>query len=385
MIVVIADDLSGASELANGARQCGLTAELQQAFDPSATCDVCAVNTESRSLPRDEAILRVADVARQISAAQPRWIFKKVDSMLRGHVGAEIEMMLQVIGDNRAILVPANPSRGRVIRSGQYLIDACPLNETPLAADPEFPRRTADVEQLVATTSLPIQTATRSPRSHGPLLFVPDVHSSHDVAYQAERADDFAVVAGAVDFFLALLARRCRVAVDPPKPCLIPPREAGCELLVCGSKAAWNDRVARCESRGIPWYCLPSDCATSESEEIRRRWVDHIADSLPVSKRALVGVGTQVIYDDAHRMIAQHHLAKAAREIGERSGVRRWFLEGGATASAVLGAMKCHRFPLGDPMPHGCAELLSADDSTLRWYVKPGSYVWPEQLWPGHD
>jgi len=93
MIVVIADDLSGASELANGARQCGLTAELQQVFDPSATCDVCAVNTESRSLPRDEAIMRIADVTRQISAARPRWVFKKVDSMLRGHVGAEIETM----------------------------------------------------------------------------------------------------------------------------------------------------------------------------------------------------------------------------------------------------------------------------------------------------
>ena len=385
MIVVIADDLSGASELANGARQCGLTAELQQAFDPSATCDVCAVNTESRSLPRDKAITRVAEIARQISVAKPQWVFKKVDSMLRGHVGAEIETMLQVIGGDRAILVPANPSRGRVIRSGRYLIDACPLNETPLAADPEFPRWTAHVEQLVATRSLPIQTATRSPRPHGPLLFVPDVQSTHDVTEQAERADDFAVVAGAVDFFLALLARRGRVVVDPAKPCLIPPRQADVELLVCGSKAAWNDRVARCLAGGIPWYCLPGDCATTESEASRRSWVDHVADSLRGTKRALVGLGTHVIYDDAQRMIAQNQLAKAAREIGERTGVRRWLLEGGATASAVLGAMKCHRFPLGNPMPHGCAELLSADDATLRWYVKPGSYIWPEPLWPGRD
>ena len=73
------------------------------------------------------------------------WIFKKVDSVLRGHPRAEIEAILGVTGQPRALLIPANPSRGRVIVGGKYLMDGVLLDKILCAHDPEFPRPSADL------------------------------------------------------------------------------------------------------------------------------------------------------------------------------------------------------------------------------------------------
>ena len=54
-IIVIADDLSGAAELANAALQAGFSAEVQMHFCPGTDADVVCVDTETRSLPPEAA------------------------------------------------------------------------------------------------------------------------------------------------------------------------------------------------------------------------------------------------------------------------------------------------------------------------------------------
>jgi len=75
MIVVIADDVTGAAELAGVALARGLRAEVQTAFDPGSNAEVVCVDTDTRLLPADEAAKRVAETARKIVAAKPEWIF----------------------------------------------------------------------------------------------------------------------------------------------------------------------------------------------------------------------------------------------------------------------------------------------------------------------
>ena len=97
-IVVIADDLSGAAELAGIAFARGLTAEVQTRFEPASEAQVIAVDTDSRGLSAEAATVRVRTIAEQVVRAQPALIFKKVDSVLRGQPRAEIDAILAATG-----------------------------------------------------------------------------------------------------------------------------------------------------------------------------------------------------------------------------------------------------------------------------------------------
>src|SRR5207249_3716119 len=149
MIAVIADDLTGAAELGAVGNRYGLNAEVVTGMllkddeperrsptrrDPSdlnrteskgsapagnAAADLICIDTDSRSCPPEEARRRVGQAAKALLASGAKGIYKKVDSILRGHVVAEIESLMSELGLQRALLLPANPTLGRVIRDGK--------------------------------------------------------------------------------------------------------------------------------------------------------------------------------------------------------------------------------------------------------------------------
>ena len=57
---------------------------------PSGRADVVCVDTDSRSCVAEDAGKRAADAVRELRAAGAQWIYKKVDSVLRGQVTAEL-------------------------------------------------------------------------------------------------------------------------------------------------------------------------------------------------------------------------------------------------------------------------------------------------------
>jgi len=111
MIVVIADDLSGAAELANVALQAGLSADVQLQFDATSDADVVCISTDTRSRDVLEAAATVEAVTRAVMTASPDFLYKKCDSLLRGWVAEEACAVARVLGRTRILLVPANPSR----------------------------------------------------------------------------------------------------------------------------------------------------------------------------------------------------------------------------------------------------------------------------------
>ena len=77
-------------------------------------------------------------------------IFKKNDSVLRGHVAAELQALMRVTGKQKALLIPQNPSKGRIVKDGIYYINGTPLDQTSFAYDPEFPAKTSLVNKLIS-------------------------------------------------------------------------------------------------------------------------------------------------------------------------------------------------------------------------------------------
>jgi uncharacterized protein YgbK (DUF1537 family) len=351
MIVVIADDLSGAAELAGAACRHGLRAEVQTVFFPGTNADVVCVDTDSRLLPSAEAAQRVAAVTRDVIAVNPRWIFKKCDSVLRGPVLAEARAVANAAGCERILLIPANPSRGRTIRAGTYLLNGQPLNETVFATDPAHPRFTANVKALL----------------EGDLanVTVPDIASVSEVRLQAELVDAHTLPVGAADFFTALLL--VRTARGIPSPAELP--VAGRTLLVCGSEASWPQRYRDAVARGIPAFSLPHD-------------IPSVLSQLRTNATAVIGIGNGLTTQKVTPGELSRQLAESVAAILRQSPVDRLLLEGGATSAAVIAALGWTRLRAEEVADSGVGVLRPATAAAPLLVIKPGSYPWPAAFWP---
>lgn len=373
-VVVIADDLSGAAELASAAATHGHTAEVRTAADVSHGPDVIAIDTDTRCLVPAAAARIVTHVAEQARAAGARWIYKKTDSVLRGNVRAEIEAILQASGLTRSLLVSANPSKGRVIREGVYYVQGVPLAETSFANDPLHPRRSSSVIELVsATGSVPV---AREYDVAG--IAVPDAASEGDLVRHAGHVDDVTLPAGGVEFFVALLERRLgkRPAIPAPQP-------SAPLVWICGSHMAWQQgRAADCARLEIGVQIMPE--ALHRTSDAALAWSALIEESLSTHNRvmAAIGPGPGIENLTIPPESLADHLAEAVAHLLQRRPVATACVEGGATAAALMRELSWTRMTaLPTPDLAGVSALVPAGVEGPLVLVKPGSYPWPEELW----
>lgn len=158
-IVVITDDLTGANDTAVQFYKKGLTVDmvfaLQQVNESNAS-DVLVINTDSRSLMIENAQKRIFVIGEHLNLEQKQ-IYKKVDSTLRGNIGAELEACLSVSDRNVAIFCPALPSANRIVKDGVCFVDGKPLLETEFATDPKTPVISSNVNKIIANqTNIPV-------------------------------------------------------------------------------------------------------------------------------------------------------------------------------------------------------------------------------------
>ena len=191
----IADDLTGAcdvaAELAAAGRRVRVAVSPEASLYPTEGDDLLIVNTQSRALAPAAAYARTHDALR---ACRAPLVLKKIDTALRGHLGAELDGALDALGAV-AFVLAAIPAAGRVTRGGCQWFGGRPLAETEFARDPEGPgavssiadviaresrRRVAVVgRDLVAAGGLATEVARR--RADGIDVFVVDAESDADV------------------------------------------------------------------------------------------------------------------------------------------------------------------------------------------------------------
>jgi uncharacterized protein YgbK (DUF1537 family) len=353
---VIADDLTGAAELATAAADMGFSAEVHTVFDPASDADIICLDTDTRSLSPQDGSEVVTRVSRDVLRAKPSWFFKKTDSVLRGNVRAEIEAVLRVTGLRRALLVPANPSKDRIIRDGVYYVHGVPLDQTAFSTDRDHPRTSKDVRELLGPSIGPEDVE------------LPDLKNLEDVRSHAGAADESTLAAGGVDFFRAVLDVRGGARMAPPvRETILPP-----VLLCCGSLQAWcAGRAGHCDEHGIP-VILPGDNLTVEP------WAERVIKAVVAGGIAMTAIGKKNPLRPEH---LTDSLAKMIVRVLERQKISTLCLEGGATAGAVLKALNVNRLTAVASTLPGVAALRSAMTPSLL--LKPGSYPWPEPFWHG--
>lgn len=156
---VVADDFTGANDAGSGFATAG--ARVNVLFDvPDQTdgqpADVWVISTDSRAADASLAATRAAAaVMSRPDIAREGWVVKKMDSTLRGNLGAETEAALTASGAPAALIVPAVPALGRTTLDGTCFINGVILTDTEYASDPKTPVNHASVlHRLEAQSAL---------------------------------------------------------------------------------------------------------------------------------------------------------------------------------------------------------------------------------------
>ena len=355
-MIVIADDITGAAEIAGIAHSLGQPVRLSCSCDNwrchEATSGTTVIATDTRSMTESQAVaetLRIADTIMPLTAA----VFKKTDSALRGHVVAELEALMQATGYRRAVYLPANPSKGRVIRNGIYYINNIPIHETDFSFDPEFPARTSVLRE-------------RFPNAEEKGIIMPDAENEEDIRnIIAEYDDGKTIFAGAADLFSAMIGMGCGRLKEPiakrPIPII---QNKNSTLILCGSTQS------KTLDLGIPVAPMPQEIYdgsddlslwdTTAYEQEQHSLIPSIPHTHRTGKEVAVHLRT-VMAEKARQLVAEHCPDQL-------------IIEGGATAWATLQALGWTEFTITAQLAPGVVQM-SATTGTLVT-LKPGSYPW---------
>jgi uncharacterized protein YgbK (DUF1537 family) len=121
--LLIADDLTGACDAAVHFARRGYRTHVRLDSHGEET-SVLAISAESRHLSAAELRPVMDELARRLPIAQARILFNKIDSTLRGNVGAEIAAALTAFGCEAAVITPAYPAMGRTVEEGYLRVRA---------------------------------------------------------------------------------------------------------------------------------------------------------------------------------------------------------------------------------------------------------------------
>jgi 2-keto-3-deoxygluconate transporter len=113
-------------------------------------CDVLVVDTESRSDDKDTAYKKTYELGKIAREKNIKYVYKKLDSTLRGNIGAEISGMMDSLEIQHAIIVPALPSYERITKNGNVYVKGVLLAETEIANDPKTPVKDSYIPKIIA-------------------------------------------------------------------------------------------------------------------------------------------------------------------------------------------------------------------------------------------
>ena len=233
---IIADDFTGALDTGVQFVRAGMSVmfviQPAQPVQPAQEeADVRVLSTESRNVDEATAAARVHAAVAEHSG---RTIFKKIDSTMRGHTGAEIEAVLAARSVQHAVVCPAAPDAGRTVEHGRLLVGGIALHETAFADDPHWPARTSMVAELLRRPCTDLEHVTTQAIVHSPTAIVSvDARTNEDLAAIVHAAH----AAGALPCGSLGLARVwANLFAQNAAPHTQPPKLARPILIVAGSR-----------------------------------------------------------------------------------------------------------------------------------------------------
>ncbi len=348
-MIVIADDITGAAEIAGIAFERGQQVHLQCGSDIKNSDfngeNVLVIATDTRSMSEQESSVESRRLAQQLPHPTPL-LFKKVDSALRGHVVSELAALLEATDYERAVYFPANPSKERTIKKGTYYIQGQPIHETAFSYDPEYP----------ATTSI---LQERFPDAAAHHILMPDAESLDEMEKNVHSYQDGKTLfAGGADLFAMLCPKGCQRNSSMEGI-------QGSVIMLCGSTQSQPIDI------GVPIVEMP--LAVYDGKQTAAEWLKNIDETsliLTIPHHHRTGKATAVYLRSV--------MAEVAKGLVARQRPDHLIIEGGATAWATLQALGWKDFTITRQIAPGVVQM-SATNGTLVT-LKPGSYPWSSYI-----
>jgi hypothetical protein len=372
MLIVLADDFSGATEIGGIANTNGLKVQIQKNFEVNDNLDVIIIDLDSRKLDAKDALTKTKFVSEKVNIAYPQaFHFKKVDSVFRGHISEEIRAQDEIHHFNRILVLPTNPSANRIIKTGEYFIDVLPLNKTQFASDPEFPRNTSFIRELFVWNgelSYFHFNSLNEPNTEK-WIGTSDIKSLVDIRDILKWTDKSNLVAGSGDTFRCFLEHHSLNQGSKKKVNIV----SDYQIMINGSTIINHEELDFISLNKIPKLEMKELIVNFEN------WSLEIAEVLNVhSQLSIYAPKTQNLDSD----IILDLLAKTANFIAEhlKNKTIHFILTGGATASAILEQFKAEKFSILNEWAAGVVSCRDPKNNRIIFTIKPGSYSWGERV-----
>ncbi|HEY9003504.1 MAG TPA: four-carbon acid sugar kinase family protein [Mucilaginibacter sp.] len=382
MIAVIADDLTGAAEIGGLGLRYDLNIEIICDNDLKSDADLLIISTDTRSMPEKEALVATQLLTAKLAEIKPGLVFKKVDSVLRGHVLGELAIHLKQLHLKKALLIPANPALGRIIKNGRYFINEQPIHLTSFACDPEFSITSPDIHDMLKADQDVVHIQKNDDELPESGIVVGECETEEEITKWIKRADSETLLAGGASLFKSLLEsfnlRRQSAQISGPE--LTYPA-----LFVCGSTFSKSQAaIAKIKDDGGPVSYMSSEILTSlqPSEKAFDSWANEIVTLLNENGKAVIAIHHSISANDTITATSlRNKKAMVVKKVLEKIAVKELLIEGGSTAAAIIRRLNLGRLvPLNQLAP-GVIKLKANGKENLFLTLKPGSYDWPTGTW----
>ena len=383
MIVVIADDISGAAEIAGIGLQYGLIVEMSTVVHQDAAADLLVIATDTRSMKEADAINEIKKITSEVLLLHPDLVFKKIDSVLRGHVIAELNEQLKILELKKALVVAANPSLGRTISNGKYFYNDQLIHLSSFSKDPEFAINTADVLKMLRTGSENVHVKKIEDDILEDAIFIGEVRSVEDLHSWAMRYEKNILPAGAAGFFSAMLDTM-HVKENKSEEMDIEKFEQT-TLFVCGSTFNKSrDDIQTIKNKGGPVSYMPASILGSgdNDDENFQLWSNEIVSYIHSNGKAIISIDPEGVKGmPVSAATLRKKTAIVVDRVFKQENIHELFIEGGSTAAAITRQQGFETFvPITELAP-GVVRMRVKEKEDLFITIKPGSYEWPAAVW----
>lgn len=398
---VIADDFTGASDIANTLAKGGLSTiqflGLQDSNAP-AGCEAGVVALKTRSIVAADAVAQsrqALDWLKRQGCTQ--FIFKycsTFDSTPAGNIGPVGEMLAQALGVYGVLACPAFPTTGRTVYQGHLFVGDRPLNESGLENHPLNPMTDSDIRRWLAKQSkeavglvpwsvvrkgaAALREALDAAAARKERLVIVDAVSDDDLSTIGEACADAPLLTGGSGIALGL------------------PRNFIKRGLASGAGSAFKGATG-------PEAILAGSCSKATLEQIDVHRGNHPALPIAVGDVMSGKIGCKDLVKFLHENVGKapivfssdrpervrevqdkfgrnqvaHKLdalfADTARELVE-GGTTRLVIAGGETSGAVVTALKLKALSIGPEIDPGVPALGSAEGRPLALALKSGNF-----------
>jgi 3-dehydrotetronate 4-kinase len=402
----IADDYTGASDLANTLTRAGLRT-VQTIGVPAddlalPEVDAVVVSLKSRSIEPELAVSRSRAAETWLRGRGAAHVLFKIcstfDSTDKGNIGPVMDALRAESGDKIVLVTPAFPETGRTVYQGNLFVGSVPLNESPLKDHPLNPMHDANLVRVLARQSrtkvglVELSVVTRGPEAVRARLAalsadgfgaaIIDAVFDLDLETIGVVALDHRVSVGASGIGLGLA--RALAAAGGTNACSATSDAAvgGPAACLAGScSQATLGQIASAE-KVMPVLHLDPERTVSGPDEARRAlaWArDRLKDGPVLIASSTTPDQVAALQARHGRDAAGHAIEQAMADIAEglvQAGVRRLVVAGGETSGAVVDRLKIPGFLVGDEIAAGVPVLraVGAEAGDMLLALKSGNF-----------